>query len=47
LNKQKQQVANNKPKQKPQQDGGDTQVDEMQNPLISEELKRIKKIMFS
>jgi hypothetical protein len=47
LNKQKQQAANNKPKQKPQQDGGDTQVDEMQNPLISEELKRIKKIMFS
>jgi hypothetical protein len=47
LNKQKQQATNNKPKQAPQQAGGETQVDEMQNPLISEELKRIKKIMFS
>ena len=46
LHKQKQQAASAKPKQAPQQAGGETQVDEMQNPLIAEELKRIKKIMF-
>lgn len=42
-----QQAATAKPKQAPQQAGGETQVDEMQNQLISEELNRIKKIMFS
>lgn len=46
LHKQKQQAASAKPKQEPQQAGGETQVDEMVNPLISEELNRIKKIMF-
>lgn len=46
LHKQKQQAASAKPKQEPQQAGGETQVDEMINPLITEELNRIKKIMF-
>lgn len=46
LHKQKQQAASAKPKQAPQQAGGETQVDEMVNPLIAEELNRIKKIMF-
>ena len=49
---QKQQNNNNKPVVQfaknigqPSQTGGETQVDEMQNPLIAEEIKRIRKIM--
>jgi hypothetical protein len=46
LHKQKQQAAAVKPKQTQSSDAESTQVDEVINPLISEELKRIKKIMF-
>jgi len=46
LHKQKQQAASVKPKQTQSSDAESTQVDEVINPLISEELKRIKKIMF-
>lgn len=47
LHKQKQQAASVKPKQTQSSDAESTQVDEAINPLIAEELKRIKKIMFS